>query len=162
MKVNQKTRIPRHYVRFTSLIGKILQEKETIITKQGEKLIEYLGTIEIQQLITKLKGEKGHVIGYTRKGEQTNLKNHLQKLLKKGKNPIIHVVGAFPKGTYTKITEKTFDEKIAITKYSLTTSATLCRIITVLEEILHTKEADTEEMNSNESNRNRTQTTQRL
>lgn len=122
-----------------SLIGKILQERETIITGQGEKLIEYLGEIKVQRLITSLKGERGHVIGYTRRGKQTDLKKHLEDLIKKKKNPIIHVVGAFPKGTYTKETEKIFDEKIAITRHPLTTSAVLCKITTTLEEILNTK-----------------------
>lgn len=135
IKINPETRIPRHYIRFLGLMRQLFKEKPEI-KFEDKILISKIGKVEFKDFVNSLRGDKGYIIGLSEEGKLYSLKKRIIELEAEGKNPLVFIVGAFPRGRFRRETAESFDEPIAVSEHVLSTSATICRLMCSLEEIL--------------------------
>ena len=130
IQFDNKVRLPRNYFRFLGLFEQLF--KEGAIPPNAKKPLIKILDISLDELIKKITGKKT-ILGYSRRGKYVKdlLAFYNQKLDEF--DTIINIVGAFPKGTFIKRIRDLFDEMISIEKRPLSTSATLCKILTFLE-----------------------------
>ena len=130
IQFDNEVRLPRNYFRFLGLFEQLFKEG-SIPPNAKKPLIEILD-ISLDELIKKIPSKK-ITLGYSRRGKYVKdlLSFYNQKLDEF--NTIINIVGAFPKGTFAKEIRDLVDETISIEKRPLSTSATLCKILTFLE-----------------------------
>ncbi|MGQ4892336.1 MAG: hypothetical protein ACP6IP_07605 [Candidatus Njordarchaeia archaeon] len=130
IRFDNRIRLPRNYFRFLGLFDQLF--KETKIPPNSKKpLIEILD-ISLRELIEKIPGKK-IVLGYSRHGRYVkDLPRFYEDKMKKY-DTLINIVGGFPKGTFAKKIKDLMDEIISIEGKKLSTSITLCKILTFLE-----------------------------
>jgi len=112
ININPKIRLPKNYTRFIGLIEQLFSEKRVPV--DGEPLLS-LEEISLEQYIEKLAPSK--VIGFTRIGKPELLRN-VANSTAKVTNPVIFI-GAFPRGHFTKNTNRLMNETYSIDNHSL-------------------------------------------
>jgi len=135
--IHPNARLPRHYHRFIGLMEKLLVEK-IIREKNGNTLLK-VTPMSLTNLVTRYRPHI--IIGFSRKGRLVSkldlfIKNTIQRALNGAKKAIVNVVGCFPKGYFSREVMKIIDNLVAISKRPLTTSYTLCRLISAYENVL--------------------------
>lgn len=135
--IHPDTRLPRHYNRFVGLMEKLLLER--IISAKNGNILLKVTSMNLNDLIAQYS--PCTVIGFSRRGRLINkfdlfIKEVIRKALNRNDKAIVNVVGCFPKGHFSKEIMKIIDDLIAISRRSLTTSYTLCKIINSYERAL--------------------------
>ncbi|RLE72577.1 MAG: 16S rRNA methyltransferase [Thermoprotei archaeon] len=139
--ISPNARIPRHYNRFIGLMEKLLSIGKIIAnTEKGEETLLEILPISLENLLDNLR--PNIVIGFSKRGKiKEGLLEYLSTLIQRNidKNRyvnIVNIIGGFPHGTFSQRVLKIVDELISISKYSLSTQYTLCKVISCYESIL--------------------------
>jgi len=134
IKVSPETRIPRNYNRFIGLFEQLFKHKK--VPSNSPKALIEVSNKRVEEIFSDIRTKSGLIIGFSRKGKRLkNSLNYFREHLQK-EELIAYVVGGFPIGFFSEKILKNLDEIISLGPFSLTTSATLCRIITINEILL--------------------------
>jgi rRNA small subunit pseudouridine methyltransferase Nep1 len=112
--INPKIRLPKNYTRFIGLIEQLFLEKRAPL--EGDPLLIIQKTT-LQQFIKKFNPSK--TIGFSRIGEPDLLRNVANSTAKTS-HPMV-IIGAFPRGHFTKDTRRLLNEIYSVDERSLDT-----------------------------------------
>jgi len=122
--VNPKTRLPRNYSRFVSLIEQLF-EYGRIPPQQTENALLLLKRKTLPQLIREIK--PSYVMAFSRTGKPYTLEEAISKLSRENK-PVV-IVGGFPHGHFSNITARLANDVVSIDPEMLETWTVTSRII---------------------------------
>jgi rRNA small subunit pseudouridine methyltransferase Nep1 len=110
--INPKVRLPKNYLRFVGLIEQLYIQKK--VPEEGEALLT-LEKGDFAKLVHKLAPSK--VIGFSTLGKPKLMKTIADEA-SKIKAPLA-IIGAFPRGHFTKETIQTIDELFSVDRHQL-------------------------------------------
>lgn len=122
LSFSSDVRPPKSYFRFEGLMSKIFRDR--VSTELGEPLIR-LRNGSFEDLIDHVR--PSHTTGLSTSGDRSNVENVVSKLLAE-RNPAI-VVGAFPRGQFSKSVRSSLDSIYSIHRMPLEAHVVIARII---------------------------------
>jgi len=132
IQINNETRLPRNYNRFTSLMEQLF-ETHRVPPNKNEKPLLTLKQQTLTQLI-KEDVKPTRVLALTRAGKPQTLEDTISNLAKTDKACVL--IGGFPKGHFTKTTTELADEMVCIDSEMLETWTVVSRTIYEYERAL--------------------------
>lgn len=128
-----ETRLPKNFNRFVGLIEDLFEHKR--VPPKGKPLLT-LEAKTLESLIKELKPT--YTVMFSTEGKAERLDKIAEKLAKEEK-PLV-IVGGFPHGDFSELTQKVADETVCIDPEMLETSIIVSRIIYEYERVINLAE----------------------
>ena len=124
--MNNKTRIPRTYVRFSPLIAQLLSKEKIFSPDDGEVLLKVS-----KQSLDEIIPKNSFRVGIQRNNKVANIREYINKIDQT--NPIVFFVRMSETNVFNDQLEKVHEE-ISISKYPMSPCYAMTRVLLAFED----------------------------